>query len=203
MIRVAQIANAKIENGKAPIVQFELNGSGVASPMWRESIPCIINERNNNIKDPGWLSPVIFPIPPDFDIPDTPMTEKLVTLPCEEIPLPPGWEKKLDDENRIYFVHHVTKSTTWNDPRTGKKYDENATVTTIEKEIDKKFVDTIKLSDSSIHLSIYLHKDDQMIGTRNKYTNTQIATLRFPLESLIRYLILLTLYIKNDEKILK
>uniref|UniRef100_A0A3Q2GLH4 HECT-type E3 ubiquitin transferase n=1 Tax=Cyprinodon variegatus TaxID=28743 RepID=A0A3Q2GLH4_CYPVA len=33
-------------------------------------------------------------------------------------PLPHGWEKRTDSNNRVYFVHHPTRSTQWEDPRT-------------------------------------------------------------------------------------
>ncbi|TRY97411.1 hypothetical protein DNTS_016603 [Danionella cerebrum] len=33
-------------------------------------------------------------------------------------PLPTGWEKRTDSNRRMYFVHHPTRSTQWEDPRT-------------------------------------------------------------------------------------
>ncbi|TVK90425.1 E3 ubiquitin-protein ligase Itchy [Bagarius yarrelli] len=33
-------------------------------------------------------------------------------------PLPQGWEKRTDANGRMYFVHHPTRSTQWEDPRT-------------------------------------------------------------------------------------
>ncbi|XP_036609051.1 NEDD4-like E3 ubiquitin-protein ligase WWP1 isoform X1 [Trichosurus vulpecula] len=33
-------------------------------------------------------------------------------------PLPPGWEKRVDSNDRVYFVNHNTKTTQWEDPRT-------------------------------------------------------------------------------------
>uniref|UniRef100_A0A8C6Q1H3 E3 ubiquitin-protein ligase n=1 Tax=Nothobranchius furzeri TaxID=105023 RepID=A0A8C6Q1H3_NOTFU len=33
-------------------------------------------------------------------------------------PLPHGWEKRTDANGRVYFVHHPTRSTQWEDPRT-------------------------------------------------------------------------------------
>ncbi|KAM9828977.1 itchy E3 ubiquitin protein ligase b [Syngnathus typhle] len=32
-------------------------------------------------------------------------------------PLPNGWEKRTDSNGRVYFVHHPTRSTQWEDPR--------------------------------------------------------------------------------------
>uniref|UniRef100_A0A673X708 HECT-type E3 ubiquitin transferase n=1 Tax=Salmo trutta TaxID=8032 RepID=A0A673X708_SALTR len=33
-------------------------------------------------------------------------------------PLPHGWEKRTDTNGRVYFVHHTTRMTQWEDPRT-------------------------------------------------------------------------------------
>ncbi|XP_055837603.1 E3 ubiquitin-protein ligase Su(dx) [Episyrphus balteatus] len=33
-------------------------------------------------------------------------------------PLPDGWEKKLQSDNRVYFVNHKNRTTQWEDPRT-------------------------------------------------------------------------------------
>uniref|UniRef100_A0A8C3ATI4 E3 ubiquitin-protein ligase n=1 Tax=Cyclopterus lumpus TaxID=8103 RepID=A0A8C3ATI4_CYCLU len=33
-------------------------------------------------------------------------------------PLPHGWEKRTDSTGRVYFVHHPTRATQWEDPRT-------------------------------------------------------------------------------------
>uniref|UniRef100_A0A4W6EBK0 E3 ubiquitin-protein ligase n=1 Tax=Lates calcarifer TaxID=8187 RepID=A0A4W6EBK0_LATCA len=33
-------------------------------------------------------------------------------------PLPHGWEKRTDTNGRVYFVHHPTRTTQWEDPRT-------------------------------------------------------------------------------------
>ncbi|KAM4705925.1 NEDD4-like E3 ubiquitin-protein ligase WWP1 [Rhinophrynus dorsalis] len=33
-------------------------------------------------------------------------------------PLPPGWERRVDSTDRVYFVNHNTKTTQWEDPRT-------------------------------------------------------------------------------------
>uniref|UniRef100_A0A671YYB2 E3 ubiquitin-protein ligase n=1 Tax=Sparus aurata TaxID=8175 RepID=A0A671YYB2_SPAAU len=33
-------------------------------------------------------------------------------------PLPHGWEKRTDSNGRVYFVHHPTRTTQWEDPRT-------------------------------------------------------------------------------------
>ncbi|XP_043082730.1 NEDD4-like E3 ubiquitin-protein ligase WWP1 [Puntigrus tetrazona] len=33
-------------------------------------------------------------------------------------PLPPGWERRVDTNDRVYYVNHNTKTTQWEDPRT-------------------------------------------------------------------------------------
>lgn len=35
----------------------------------------------------------------------------------EEVPLPPGWEQARTAEGQIYYLNHITQTTTWNDPR--------------------------------------------------------------------------------------
>ena len=41
--------------------------------------------------------------------------------------LPPGWEQRCDEKSRrIFFVDHITCSTTWEDPRLRKKEEEEA-----------------------------------------------------------------------------
>eukprot|EP00158_Paraphelidium_tribonemae_P006241 Partr_v1_DN27742_c0_g1_i1_m66988 putative E3 ubiquitin-protein ligase len=41
-------------------------------------------------------------------------------------PLPSGWEMRLTDTGRVYFVDHNTKITTWDDPRLPSSVDGNA-----------------------------------------------------------------------------
>jgi len=36
---------------------------------------------------------------------------------ADEEPLPPGWEKRLDQYNRVYYVDHTTRSTVWERPK--------------------------------------------------------------------------------------
>jgi hypothetical protein len=35
----------------------------------------------------------------------------------QNIPLPCGWEQGVDEHGRKYFINHVNKKTTWEDPR--------------------------------------------------------------------------------------
>lgn len=41
-------------------------------------------------------------------------------------PLPSGWEMRLTSTNRVYFVDHNTRTTTWDDPRVPTDLDSNA-----------------------------------------------------------------------------
>ncbi|XP_062315854.1 E3 ubiquitin-protein ligase Itchy-like [Osmerus eperlanus] len=41
-------------------------------------------------------------------------------------PLPHGWEKRTDSTGRVYFVHHPTRTTQWEDPRTQGLLNEQA-----------------------------------------------------------------------------
>lgn len=40
----------------------------------------------------------------------------------EEHFLPPGWEIRTMDDGRIYYANHLTKSTQWEHPNSGKRY---------------------------------------------------------------------------------
>ena len=40
-------------------------------------------------------------------------------------PLPSGWEMRLTNTARVYFVDHNTKTTTWDDPRLPSSLDQN------------------------------------------------------------------------------
>ncbi len=35
--------------------------------------------------------------------------------------VPYGWERAADNKGRVFFVDHINKKTTWEDPRTGKR----------------------------------------------------------------------------------
>ncbi|PRP81875.1 NEDD4-like E3 ubiquitin-protein ligase WWP1-like [Planoprotostelium fungivorum] len=49
------------------------------------------------------------------------LSDESFTFTMNSRPLPAGWEKRLDNKGRVYFVDHNTKTTTWDDPRTSKK----------------------------------------------------------------------------------
>lgn len=55
---------------------------------------------------------------PKPDIQDvTPQNQESDQTDSKERPLPPGWEMRLTTDNRIYFVDHINRTTTWADPR--------------------------------------------------------------------------------------
>lgn len=35
-------------------------------------------------------------------------------------PLPEGWEQALTDTGDVYFINHINRTTSWNDPRIRK-----------------------------------------------------------------------------------
>ena len=43
-------------------------------------------------------------------------------------PLPSGWERRLDPMNRIYYVDHTTRSTTWDRPSVDNKMSQQAAI---------------------------------------------------------------------------
>lgn len=40
-------------------------------------------------------------------------------------PLPSGWEMRITELGKVYFVDHSTRTTTWNDPRVFQPGEEN------------------------------------------------------------------------------
>ena len=55
-------------------------------------------------------------------LPPTPLQDhQAVTQAPGELPLPPNWNMKTTKEGREFFINHVTKITTWLDPRTGQE----------------------------------------------------------------------------------
>ena len=53
---------------------------------------------------------------PRVDSPDEPLP-RIGGL----LPLPEGWEQRVDEDGRAFFVDHKRRTTTWIDPRTGKR----------------------------------------------------------------------------------
>ncbi len=59
---------------------------------------------------------------PNFSLSTTPMGFPNTAVGAEEDPnpepLPPGWEKRVQHDGRVYFVNHKNRTTQWEDPRT-------------------------------------------------------------------------------------
>lgn len=59
-----------------------------------------------------------------FLYPQQPMASNTTTAPAQEDEvdglgaLPDGWEKRVQPDNRVYFVNHKNRTTQWEDPRT-------------------------------------------------------------------------------------
>ena len=52
--------------------------------------------------------------------------QTIQTQPVSQLgPLPSGWEMRLTNTARVYFVDHNTKTTTWDDPRLPSSLDQN------------------------------------------------------------------------------
>ncbi|KAM6979881.1 itchy E3 ubiquitin protein ligase a [Aplochiton taeniatus] len=57
--------------------------------------------------------------PPALTAPTTaPPTARLSPTASSNGPLPPGWEQRVDQNGRVYFVDHIEKRTTWDRPET-------------------------------------------------------------------------------------
>lgn len=53
-------------------------------------------------------------------------SNSIQTQPVSQLgPLPSGWEMRLTNTARVYFVDHNTKTTTWDDPRLPSSLDQN------------------------------------------------------------------------------
>ncbi|KAI5778216.1 hypothetical protein EDC01DRAFT_719441 [Geopyxis carbonaria] len=53
-------------------------------------------------------------------------TQSIQQQPVSQLgPLPSGWEMRLTNTARVYFVDHNTKTTTWDDPRLPSSLDQN------------------------------------------------------------------------------
>jgi E3 ubiquitin-protein ligase NEDD4 len=55
------------------------------------------------------------------------------------VPLPSGWEMRLKETGRVYFVDHNTKTTTWDDPRVMSSLDAN--VPQNKRDFRRKLID--------------------------------------------------------------
>ena len=60
----------------------------------------------------------VFLIP--FFVPDPPHQVELKSSGGAGDDLPPGWEKRIDHSGRVYFIDHITRNRTWDDPRTNR-----------------------------------------------------------------------------------
>jgi len=57
---------------------------------------------------------------------NNPSGQSITTQPVSQLgPLPSGWEMRLTNTARVYFVDHNTKTTTWDDPRLPSSLDQN------------------------------------------------------------------------------
>ncbi|KAJ1922147.1 hypothetical protein H4219_000009 [Mycoemilia scoparia] len=53
-------------------------------------------------------------------------------------PMPSGWEMRLTNQGRVYFVDHNTKTTTWDDPRLPSNLDQN--VPQYKRDFRRKYI---------------------------------------------------------------
>lgn len=72
-------------------------------------------------------------------------------------PLPSGWEMRVTNTGRIYFVDHTTKITTWDDPRLPSSVDQN--VPQYKRDFRRKLVyfrsqPAMRTAPGQVHISI-------------------------------------------------
>ncbi|KAF7725614.1 hypothetical protein EC973_009493 [Apophysomyces ossiformis] len=100
-------------------------GSGPLPPGWEmrttaEGRPYFVD---HNTRTTTWVDPrrqqYISTIGPGSNL-------EVQVQPVSQLgPLPSGWEMRLTNTGRVYFVDHNTKTTTWDDPRLPSSLDQN------------------------------------------------------------------------------
>ncbi|XP_044303591.1 E3 ubiquitin-protein ligase Itchy homolog isoform X2 [Varanus komodoensis] len=71
------------------------------------------SEASSDVATTATAVPAIAPLTPQVQ-PVTPAPNPHPTV--SQGPLPPGWEQRLDQHGRVYYVDHVEKRTTWDRP---------------------------------------------------------------------------------------
>lgn len=73
---------------------------------------------NHKTKETTWVHPLQAKIQsPQIKRPLSATYRATPSLRLAARALPPPWEQKVDDQGRIYFVNHKTKTSQWTDPR--------------------------------------------------------------------------------------
>jgi hypothetical protein len=55
----------------------------------------------------------------------------------ETAPLPVGWERNVTDDGRVYYVDHVNRITTWDDPRRGPPEDDHTSTVPLGQRVQR------------------------------------------------------------------
>lgn len=80
---------------------------------------------DHNTRTTTWVDPRRQQFIRTYNGPDASNTST-VKQPVSQLgPLPSGWEMRLTNTARVYFVDHNTKTTTWDDPRLPSSLDQN------------------------------------------------------------------------------
>lgn len=80
---------------------------------------------DHNTRTTTWVDPRRQQFIRTFNGPNA-STSGTIQQPVSQLgPLPSGWEMRLTNTARVYFVDHNTKTTTWDDPRLPSSLDQN------------------------------------------------------------------------------
>ncbi|KAI3649535.1 hypothetical protein MP228_005167 [Amoeboaphelidium protococcarum] len=91
---------------------------------------------DHNTRTTTWVDPrrtrqlqFVAPLPSSQGqrLPNSPARVQVVQQTVNQLgPLPSGWEMRLTQTGKVYFVDHNTRTTTWDDPRLPSNVDDNA-----------------------------------------------------------------------------
>src|SRR5690606_28587760 len=102
-------------------------GSGELPPGWeqRHTSEGRIYYVDHNTRTTTWVDPRRTQWIRMYN-PVTETGSTMLQQPVSQLgPLPSGWEMRLTNTARVYFVDHNTKTTTWDDPRLPSSLDQN------------------------------------------------------------------------------
>ncbi|XP_065675179.1 E3 ubiquitin-protein ligase Itchy isoform X2 [Hydra vulgaris] len=92
-----------------------ISNSRIAPQYSSPNLPANLNQQPTPSRPPRPVTNSLSngPVPPR----PPPPTNPRVGSNDNEEPLPPGWERRVDQYNRVYYVDHTTRSTLWERPK--------------------------------------------------------------------------------------
>jgi len=90
--------------------------------------------------------------------------------------LPAGWEQRSDDKGRVFFIDHNTKTTVWEDPRTGQKHPATVRYDKEKSTIRRNVLTTKKPSKDD--LDIVKSQDPASRQRRNTVASREVVPIK-------------------------